>query len=185
MKSKSIKYTWVLWGDNLGGVTSHFDFWLQVLTSQVDLKLSLIVVPHIVEYSCGLPTCTMVSFMALLIKGVGVIITKLSNTTYASPSNWSIWVSSPKWMGLMLSTTNVSYVHDLGSNSTCGWTIFLVFLFLAQGCVWLALWNLELVITQSLSLPPSWAWLPMASTFSDPLALPNLLTKTWASIFSI
>jgi hypothetical protein len=27
--------------------------------------------------------------------------------------------------------------------------------------------------------------LPMASTFSDPLALPNLLTKTWASIFSI
>jgi hypothetical protein len=62
MKSRLVKYTWLLRDDNLGGVTSHFDSSLQVLTSQVGLKLSLVVVVPIVEYCCGLPTCTMVFF---------------------------------------------------------------------------------------------------------------------------
>jgi len=136
MESTSNMCTWVLQGDNLGWVTSHFGYWLWVLTSQVGLKLNLIVVHHFVKYCYGLPPCTMVSFLVPLVRGVGAIIITLSNTTCAFPSYPSIWVSSPKWMGLTLSTTNASYMHDLGYSSTC-----LVFLLLAQGCAWLALYH--------------------------------------------
>lgn len=185
MDSRLVKYTWVLQGDNLGEITSHFGFWLHILTSQVDLKLSLIVVHCIVKYYCGLPACTMVSLLTPLVKGAGTIITVLFDTICASPLDWSIWVSSPEWMGSMLLTTNASYVHDLGSNSTCGWTIVFVFLLLTQGCVCLALCRSEIVTTQSLSLPPSKARLQMASTICNPPTLPNLLPKTWVSISSI
>jgi hypothetical protein len=147
MEFKSARCIWVLWGDNLGGVTSHFGSWLRVSTSQVSLKLNLVVVCYIVEYCCGLPPCTMVSYLAPLVRGTSAVIIALSNTIYTSPLDPSIWVSSPKWMGFMLSTTNASCVHDLGSSSTCHWTLFLVFLLIAQGCAWLALCHLELVIT--------------------------------------